>query len=105
MSKERLVVFDVDSLLKLLVHYSEGQVPLNSQAVSLQVSQRLPRWVNLMVESPDWDGAPLETGGDGYGGIQPLIIRYEGKRIMVLNHLKDQINWSEPDAVEAPKFQ
>lgn len=100
----RLIVFDPDSLLKLLVHYSDGLVPLGSAVVSVAASQHLPRWVDVTVESKDWEGKPFETG-DGYGTIQPLFIRYEGKRIMVLDHLKDVPVWSETGAVEAPKRQ
>lgn len=98
---KRLVIFDVDSLAHLLTHYSEGVVPLDSKVINVMASQYLPRWITLIIDSKDWTGAPMETG-DGYGNVQPLILRYEGKRIMVLDHLKDHINWSEPNAIEAP---
>lgn len=102
--QSKLVIFDADSLLKLLVHYSEGAVPIDSEVKSIQASAKLPRWVSLIVDSKDWSGTPFETG-DGYGTVQPMFIRYEGKRIMVLDHLKDVPVWSEEGAVEAPRRQ
>jgi len=97
----RIVQFDVDSVLKLLVHYSEGELPLNSEVKQVQISQYLPRWISLIVEADDWTGTPYEAG-DGYGGIQPMMIRYEGKRTMVLDHLQNPVSWSEPGEIEAP---
>lgn len=105
MANYRTVQFDGNSLLKLLTHYSEGQgVPLDASLVSVSVSQYLPRWLALVVEAKEWEDNPFETG-DGYGGQQPMMIRYEGKRVLTLQHLKDPIAWTEPDAVEAPKLQ
>lgn len=92
------------SLQHLLTHYSDGAVPLDSKVVEFKVSQMLPRWITLVVDSKEWSDTPLETG-DGYGGQMPLILRYEGKRIMVLDHLKDPVTWGAPEAVEAPKRQ
>jgi hypothetical protein len=57
-----------------------------------------------VVDSKDWSGTPFETG-DGYNGVQPFIIRYEGKRVMTLQHLKDPIAWSDENTIEAPKRQ
>lgn len=104
MSQIRLVEFDADSLLALLTHYTEGELPLDVTLKSVAVSSRLPRWVCLIVESKDWTDTPFETG-DGYGGQQPLMIRYEGKRVMALQHLKDPIAWSDENEVETPKRQ
>ncbi len=98
----RLIQFDVDSLLKLLVHYSEGELPLDSKVATIQISKFLPRWISLIVEADDWIGTPYEAG-DGYGGVQPMMLRYEGKRVMTLDHLQNPVSWSEPGAIEAPK--
>ena len=97
----RLVQFDVDSVLKLLVHYSDGELPLDSEVKNVQISRFLPRWINLVVEAKDWTDTPYEAG-DGYGGQMPFMIRYEGKRTMVLDHLQNPVAWSEPNAIEAP---
>lgn len=97
----RLVQFDVDSLLKLLVHYSEGELPLTSKVVNIQISKFLPRWVSLIVEADDWANTPYEAG-DGYGGQMPMMIRYEGKRVMTLDHLQDAPTWSQPGEIQSP---
>lgn len=100
----RLVEFDVASLLKLLTHYSEGAVPLEAEVRNVQISRFLPRWIALVVDSPSWEGTPFEKG-DGYNGIEPLHVRYEGKRICVIDNLKDPIAWSDENEIEAPKRQ
>lgn len=100
----RRIELDMDSLLSLLTHYSEGEFPLEAKVVGFQVSQRLPRWINLIVDSKDWNDTPFETG-DGYGGQQPMFIRYEGKRVMCLQHLKDPIAWSDENEIETPTRQ
>lgn len=105
MSNVRRIEFDGNSLLKLLTHYSEGQgVPLDANLVSISVSNKLPRWIALVVEAHEWNDVPFETG-DGYGGQQPIMIRYEGRRVLTLQHLKDPIKWSEEGVIEAPKLQ
>jgi len=104
MSQTRLVEFDAESLLNLLTHYTEGELPLDVELKRVDVSARLPRWVALIVESKDWKNTPFETG-DGYGGQQPMMIRYEGKRVMALQHLKDPIAWSDENEIETPKRQ
>lgn len=101
---KRLVIFDIESLLNLLTHYSEGEFPLDATVTQLLRSPKLERWISLVVDSKDWTGTPFE-GGDGYNGIQPFWIRYEGKRVMTLQHVKDKITWGEEDAIEAPKLQ
>lgn len=103
MQFERRVEFDSNSLLKLLTHYSEGVgVPLDAQLVSISASEKLPRWIALVVEAKEWEDVPFETG-DGYGGQQPIMLRYEGKRVMTLQHMKDPISWSDENAIEAPR--
>lgn len=94
--------------MNLLSHYTEGEFPLDAQIVSMSASERLPRWISLVVDSKSWDGTPFEgtdADGMGYNAVQPFWIRYEGKRVMTLQHLKDPIAWSEENAIEAPKRQ
>lgn len=102
MAQTRLVEFDAESLLALLTHYTEGSLPHDVELKRVDVSARLPRWIALIVESKDWKDTPFEAG-DGYGGQQPMMIRYEGKRVMALQHLKDPIQWGEEGAIETPK--
>jgi len=104
MAYSKLVVFDVESLMNLLTHYTEGEFPLDATIKTVQASEKLPRWISLIVDSKDWRGTPFE-GGDGYNEVQPFWIRYEGKRVMTLQHLKDPVAWSDEDAIEAPKRQ
>ena len=99
----RRVEFDIDSLRNLMVHYSEGEIPLNSEIKQIQSSLRLPRWINLIIEADSWENTPFEK--DGFGGQQPFMFRYEGKRVMTLQHLKDPVAWSDENEIETPKRQ
>ena len=99
----RRVEFDITSLKDLLTHYSEGVIPLTAEVKAVQSSQFLPRWVCLILESEEWENTPFEKAG--YGGQEPYLFRYEGKRTMNLNDLKDPIEWSEPGEIEAPRRQ
>ena len=99
----RLIEFSVEDLYNLMVHYAQGELPLNGQVKALQVSDKLPRWINLIIESNEWENTPFK--GDGYGGIQPFIFRYEGNRTLNLGHMQDTPQWGEIEAVEAPKRQ
>lgn len=101
---KRFIVFDLDSIKNLLIHYGDGCIPLSAEVKELQVSNKLPRWLNLLIDCDSWEGTPFETG-KGYNGVQPLMFRYEGKRTMVLQHLKDPISWSDENSIEAPRFQ
>lgn len=100
----RVVEFDLNSLVKLLVHYTEGEIPLDSEAVQLLVSQKLPRWVALILRSKDWSGSSLATAA--YGGTEPFHIRYECKRLMKWQGDPDGYGvWSNQGDIEAPKQQ
>lgn len=99
----RLIEFDAQSVIRLLTHYSEGQIPLSAEVKAVQISKILPRWIAISVDSPEWEDQ--DTGQVGYGGQEPLFFRYEGKRVMTLDNRKDPITWSEENAVERPKLQ
>lgn len=100
----RRIEIDMESLLHLLTHYSQGDFPLDANVINFQVSQHFPRWINLVVDSKDWIDTPFEAG-DGYGGQMPFFIRYEGNRVMKLQHLKDSVAWSDEHEIEAPTRQ
>lgn len=90
---ERLVVFEPDSLLRLLTYYSDGKVPLTAKVLSVQTSRLLERMIRIEVESPEW--APSDTG-------VPIEIRYEAvrsRRMVKWDEKGTPIEWEEtPDA-------
>lgn len=98
-----MLIFDLQSLKDLLVHYTEGAVPLSSEAVGFSVSPVLQRYLCLEVASPEW--SDHEVGPDGL--LVPLTIRYEGNRVLKLQRPQDAgpEAWGDPGAVEAPKQQ
>ena len=102
-AKTRRVEFDNESLINLMIHYSEGELPLNSVLKSLSASQMIPRWICLIIEADEWKDTPYEKAG--FGGQQPFLFRYEGKRVMTLQHLQDPIAWSDEGEIEKPKRQ
>lgn len=93
----RLVIIDANDLLQLILHYNDGQdIPLNTRLLNVGMSPYLQRWVALMCEATDW---PTGTYLPEVGGLTPLHIRYEGKKIMVLATKGTDPTWSEaPDA-------
>lgn len=100
----RRIEFDLNSLLKLLVHYTSGEIPLDAEPKGLMVSKLLPRWITLVAESSDWSGTPLAS--EGYGGTEPFFIRYECKRLMQWQGDPSNYGaWSNQGEIEAPKRQ
>ena len=93
-----MVEFDAESILRLLTHYSDGELPLDATLKSAGVSKFLGRWIGLNVESKEWDGKVLPDGG-----IEPLFIRYEGKKVLIWGDKQSPMVWQE--GVEAPKNQ
>ena len=99
----QLLIFDGDSLLRLLTSYYDGEVPLDAKLLTVGTSQFLQRWVGLMVESAQWgDGDDI---GDGKSGMHPLQLRYEGKRNMSWSKKDgDDIKWGiECEDFEVPR--
>lgn len=99
----RSVIFDANSLMKLLTHYSEGEIPLNSELKQLLASAMLPNWIGLVVESDQWPDT--STGKSGYGGQAPYHFRYEGKRTMRWDGQHHDVRWSDQNAIETPTHQ
>ena len=103
MLNRQLLIFDGDSLLKLLTAYYDGDVPLDAKLLTVGTSQFLQRWVGLMVESEQWpDGEELDNGKNG---MHPLQLRYEGKRNMSWSKKDgDDIKWGiEGQDFEVPR--
>ena len=74
----KIVSFDANSLLKLLVHYTDGRgLPLNSELKAAGVHPMLQRYIGLWIESDEWDSD------------EPLHLRYEGKHTL---------RWQKSDA-------
>lgn len=69
---QRLIVFDVDSLVRLLTHYSEGDVPLDARVKEVGFNPLLPRYIGIEVESRQWRSE--ET--------QPFHFRYAGQKVL-----------------------
>ena len=94
----RQVFFDANSLLKLLVHYTETaetevRVPLDAELKQVKASATLRNWLGLVVRSKEWEG---RIGRDGV--LEPLHIRYEGNRIFTWHDRKQAYgnHWTEP---------
>ena len=87
-----MFVFDPKDLVNLLIHYSQGEVPLDSEVKEVKVNKFLERHIGLEIESKDWQESA------------PLQIRYEGKRIMSWSKERDhEPIWAA--APDAPRNQ
>jgi hypothetical protein len=79
----KLIVFDANSLLKLLVHYSDGAaVPLDAELQAVRVNPLLQRCVALDFETRE-------------PGPQIAQVRYEGKRVLVWHEAGTPAVWQE----------
>ncbi len=88
----KMVVFDANSLLKLLTHFDDGvNLPLGAQLVAAGVNPMVERWVGLLVESDEWDRP------------DPLQIRYQRNKIMKWERGEETCTWKPTP--EAPKLQ
>jgi hypothetical protein len=90
---QRMIIFDADSLLRLMTHYSDGQLPLDSELQALGVSNYLQQWLRLDVRSHEWTAADAQ---------HPLHFRYEGRKVMNWRQGSGQDpTWQE--GADAPK--
>ena len=94
----RTIYIDADSILKLLTHYSDGDVPLDAELQGAGVSRWLGRWIGLVVKSDQWAHDSGAIANDG--GLKPLHVRYEGKKVLSWKG-GDEPLWV--DAPEGPK--
>lgn len=100
---ERLIIFDANSLLKLLTHYtqdSDPQIPLDAELRFAGVSQYVTRWVVLEVEAKEWDG---ELPDPVTGELPFIHVRYEGNKVFSWRQDKSpnvMDKWKE--SVESP---
>lgn len=61
--------FAPQDLYNLLVHYTDGMVPLNGEVKFIMTHPSLSRKIGIVVDSDEW-----ET-------IDPLFLHYDGKRV------------------------
>ena len=83
MAQAKQFVFDPRDLYKLLCHYSDGLVPLDGDVTNFGFHPALTKYIAIEVESKEWDSD------------MPLILHYEGNRIM---------SWTKGSG-EDPSFQ
>lgn len=75
--------FTPQDLLQLLVHYTDGAVPLNGEVKEFCVHPYLHRKIGLSVQSEEWDRK------------DPLFIGYDGKRIASWAKGDSEQSWRE----------
>lgn len=92
----RRICFTIDSLMKLLTHFTEGrgenQVPLRAEVKKVGTSKYLNGWVGIIAESHEWTEAQAKV---------PLHIRYNGEK--VLSWKRDGSEATFEEAPDAPK--
>lgn len=95
----RRIVFDVDSLLALLTHYSDGAVPLDAEVLNIGASRLLGRYIGLTISSADWRDPDLPR--DRLGMLPPLDIRWEGGKVLKWSEKGTPVEWGDsPDALK-----
>ena len=93
------IVFDLDTALALLTHYSDGAVPLDADVRGLGVSKLLGRYIGFKVASAQWRDADLPL--DPSGMLPPLDIRWEGDKVLKWSERGSPVTWEEtPDALK-----
>jgi len=91
MPGQKTLVFEPANLYSLLVHYTDGVVPLNGEVREVLVHPSLSRVVALNVTSDEWEDA------------EPLQIRYEGQRTLTWTKGQERAEWAK--LCETPKKQ
>lgn len=70
MPSTKMFVFDPVDLVRLITHYSDGEVPLDCEVKGFMVNENLQRFIGIEVQSKEWDD------------FKPYHFRYDGKRVM-----------------------
>ena len=99
MAGSKIIQFDANDFCKLLTHYSEGKLPLDFELKHVAVDTILKRQIAFIGVSKQWQDDPI-PGKEEYN---PLVLRYEGKRIMSWGRHGDETFWQ--DANDVPKYQ
>lgn len=90
----RLLVFDPNDIYKLMVHYLDGQLPLNGKIEQFGVSTTLQRMLIFQVESKEWDEATID---------QPFVVVFEGNHCVTFNEKGQPVKYV--DRNENPRRQ
>ena len=98
---QKRIVFDPQSVIALLTHYTDGTVPLDTIVKGVKVSPALQRMLAFECESAQWTDT-IESDKTP-GVLSPLVIRYEGKKTLSWGGKHQEMEWKE--SVEAPKQQ
>jgi hypothetical protein len=85
----KILVISPESLRDLLVHYTDGVVPLDARIISIGTSQYFQRWIGIEMESGQWSGDKAENS-EAYS---PLHLRYEGKKILTWGDKHKPYEW------------
>lgn len=83
--------FSPEDLYQLLVHYTDGGVPLNGEVTDFLVHPQMHRKIGLLVLSDEWDRK------------DPLFLGYDGRRTMSWAKGQDDVGWLERN--ETPNRQ
>ncbi|MCX7946949.1 MAG: hypothetical protein N2557_08515, partial [Hydrogenophilus sp.] len=65
------IVFDPQSIIDLIVHYTDGQLPLSSEVTGLYNHPHLDRIIAFSVRSPEFDTPAI------------LHFRYQDRKVLV----------------------
>lgn len=95
--KKKQIVFDLNSLLKLLTHYTDGMVPKDAEAVNFGPHTYLQNWFGVWCKAKKWPHSEREIK---FGGLTALVVRYEGKKVLTMNEKGQSV---VRDGPEAPK--
>lgn len=98
-AKQRMVIVDGESLLKLFTHYYDGAIPLDAQLVWFGPNKLLQRSIGLGVRSAQWPKEALNVDGT----TQVLYLEYEGNHIFKWTQDREEMKWSRD--YETPKRQ
>lgn len=94
----KIIQFDARDFCKMLTAYSEGRLPLDFELDHVGVDTILTRQICFIGRSKQWQDEKLE-GQEGYA---PLMLRYEGKRIMSWGKKGSDPFWQDADV---PRYQ
>jgi hypothetical protein len=83
--------FGAQDLYNLLIHYTDGLVPLAGEVRELMCHQTMVRKIGLLVESEEW------------GEEKPLFLLYDGKRVRSWYKGTEGTKWEQLN--ETPKMQ
>lgn len=91
----QLVVIDAQGLLALLTHYTDGEVPMDTEALGVGVHAQLQRHIGIMTRGSWETGREVVVGGQPMGILEPLHFRYEGQKVLSWGEKGAPPEWGE----------